>query len=99
MDTLVGERDPRRRVIARLLPSTDIAIDACAGQAGRQRPAQNEVIDAKARVALERVAQILPQRFADSRVPPRRQPSRSTSSSTYDALDDNFVDYCRQRFR
>ena len=48
MDTLAGERNPHRRVIARLLPITDIAIDPCAGQARRQRPAQKEVIDAKA---------------------------------------------------
>src|SRR6185503_17936043 len=56
------ERDPYRRMIARPLASADIAIDACACQPRCQRRTQKEMIDAKARVALECVAQIFPER-------------------------------------
>jgi hypothetical protein len=49
-------------MIARPLASADIAIDACTCQPRCQRRTQKEMVDAKARVALECVAQVLPER-------------------------------------
>src|SRR5207248_5491832 len=58
---LIGERDPHRRMIARLVASADIAIDVSPRQPRCQRRAQEKMVDGKARGALEGVAQVLPE--------------------------------------
>src|SRR5262245_34531385 len=57
----VGQSDPQRRMIARLVASADSTIDVGPGQARRQRRTDEKMVDAKPRVALKGIPEVLPE--------------------------------------
>ena len=61
-DCSVAQRDPSRRVVARLLARAHVPVDAGRFQARRSRRVQQQVVDAQPRVAREAVAEVVPVR-------------------------------------
>src|SRR5687768_10037294 len=58
----IAQRDPRRRVVARLVEAAHPAIDARIVEARCELLVEQQVIDAQARVALPVVAEVVPER-------------------------------------
>ncbi len=58
---LIPHRHPYRRMVARPFKRTDLPVDAGAGQAAPELAAQENVVEAKAGVALPAVAAVVPE--------------------------------------
>src|SRR5262249_18628151 len=60
--SLIPQLDPRRSVVARFLPATDIAIDARLLQPAGERGIEQQVIDSKPGITLIGVTEVIPER-------------------------------------
>src|SRR5229473_3530400 len=57
----VGDLNPDRGVIARLLPAANLAIDANADEPRRKRGTEQQMIDAQPTIAPEVISKVIPE--------------------------------------